>query len=123
MIKKATLAKPDDGYIADSLGWAYYKMNELDSALVHLERAVELLPYDATINDHLGDAYWRTGRKLEARFQWRRAINYSEEDEIELKAEIEQKIISGLPDLSEDSPKTLTGSIDHDLEEKISPSL
>ena len=26
-------------------------------------------PQDPVINDHLGDAYWRVGRKLEARYQ------------------------------------------------------
>jgi hypothetical protein len=35
-----------------------------------LERAVMLLPSDPEINDHLGDAYWKVGRRLEARFQW-----------------------------------------------------
>ena len=38
-----------------------------------LEKAVELKPGDPVINDHLGDAYWRVGRKLEARFQWQHA--------------------------------------------------
>ena len=33
-----------------------------------------LSPAEATINDHLGDAYWRTGRNLEAQYQWRRAL-------------------------------------------------
>jgi hypothetical protein len=40
-----------------------------------LEKAVGLLPYDSTINDHLGDAYWENGRRLEAHFQWERALN------------------------------------------------
>ncbi len=44
-----------------------------EEAVKHLERAVELKPEDPTINDHLGDAYWRVGRKLEARFQWAHA--------------------------------------------------
>lgn len=100
MIKEAALAKPDDGYIADSLGWVYYKLNDFNSAVIHLERAVELLPYDATLNDHLGDAYWRAGRKIEAKFQWQRAANYSEKDEAELKTTIEEKLANGLPPLS-----------------------
>jgi len=29
---------------------------------------------DPTINDHLGDAYWRAGRHVEARYQWQRAL-------------------------------------------------
>ncbi len=59
-----------DGYIIDSLGWAFYKLGRLDEAVETLERAVMLLPSDPEINDHLGDAYWKAGRRLEARFQW-----------------------------------------------------
>ncbi|HPF78333.1 MAG TPA: tetratricopeptide repeat protein, partial [Alphaproteobacteria bacterium] len=122
MIKEAAMSKPEDGYIADSLGWVYYKMNDFEAAIPHLEQAVELLPYDATINDHLGDAYWRVGRKMEARFQWRRAANYSEDDEGKLKKEIEEKIVSGLPDLPK-NPKTMTGAIIEEIKDKTKPSL
>ena len=63
-------------------------------ALPNLEKAVSLLPYDTTINDHLGDVYWQLGRHTEARFQWERAVNYSEgETDITL---IEQKLKFGL---------------------------
>lgn len=96
MIKQAIQIKPNDGYIADSLGWVYYKMGDFSGSLPYLERAVELEPYDATMNDHLGDAYWHAGRKLEARFQWRRAVNYSKKSEADLKEKIKQKIITGL---------------------------
>ncbi len=70
MIEKAVEAQPMDGYIIDSLGWAFYKLGRLDEAVETLERAVMLLPSDPEINDHLGDAYWKVGRRLEARFQW-----------------------------------------------------
>lgn len=70
MIEKAVEAQPMDGYIIDSLGWAFYKLGRLDEAVETLERAVMLLPGDPEINDHLGDAYWKVGRRLEARFQW-----------------------------------------------------
>jgi tetratricopeptide (TPR) repeat protein len=70
MIEKAVEAQPQDGYIVDSLGWAFYKLGRIDEAIETLERAVMLLPNDPEINDHLGDAYWKAGRKLEARFQW-----------------------------------------------------
>ena len=36
--------KPDDGYIVDSLGWAYFRLGENDKAVTYLERAVELEP-------------------------------------------------------------------------------
>ena len=94
MIEKAVRLRPGDGYITDSLGWVYYKMNRFEDAVPHLERAVELMPYDPTINDHLGDAYWRVGRHLEARFQWRRARNHSEDET--LISGIDYKINNGL---------------------------
>src|SRR5262249_11326155 len=52
------------------LGWAYYRLGNMEEAVKQLERAVELKPEDPTINGHLGDAYWRGGRQLEARFPW-----------------------------------------------------
>ena len=53
-----------------------------DDAVRELERAVELRPQDPIINDHLGDAYWRAGRKLEARFQWSHAIDLGAEENL-----------------------------------------
>ncbi|MBX2835004.1 MAG: tetratricopeptide repeat protein [Micavibrio sp.] len=95
MIEKASALEPQDGYIADSLGWVLYRMGKFEEAVPHLERAVELRPYDAVINDHLGDAYWRVGRRLEAKFQWLRAKNHAEEDTLVSKLDV--KLIDGLP--------------------------
>ena len=96
MIRRAVEQRPDDGYIVDSLGWAYYRLGNYEEAVKHLERAVELKPEDPTINDHLGDAYWKVGRNLEARFQWSHARDLKPEPD-ELK-KIEEKLKSGLPD-------------------------
>ena len=94
MLKKATQERPQNGFIVDSLGWAYYKLGDFDKASHYLERAVELEPDDPIINDHLGDSFWQSGRKLEARFQWRRALLLDpEEEEI---AVIEEKLLHGL---------------------------
>jgi Flp pilus assembly protein TadD len=95
MIKKAVQQKQDDGYIVDSLGWAYYKLGEYDEAVKQLERAIELKPEDPTINDHLGDAYWHVGRTLEARFQWAHARDLKPDPEDLPK--IEAKLKDGLP--------------------------
>ncbi len=78
MIEKAVEALPMDGYIIDSLGWAFYKLGRTDEAVETLERAVMLLPNDPEINDHLGDAYLKAGRALEARFQWKVAAAVDE---------------------------------------------
>ena len=78
MIEKAVEAQPQDGYIVDSLGWAFYKLGRIEEAVQVLEQAVQLRPNDAEINDHLGDAYWRAGRRLEAKFQWNVAASVDE---------------------------------------------
>jgi len=96
MIKRAVDQRPDDGYIVDSLGWAYFRIGNYDEAVKNLERAIDLKPEDPTINDHLGDAYWRVGRTLEAKFQWAHARDLKPEPE-ELP-KIEAKIENGLPE-------------------------
>ena len=97
MIKKAVDLKPNDGYIVDSLGWAYYRLGQYEKAVEHLERAVELreTSADPVINDHLGDAYWMVGRKLEAMFQWSHARDLNPTPaNLEL---IKRKLVEGLP--------------------------
>lgn len=96
LIKRAVALRPADGYILDSLGWVQFMMQDYDSALATMERAVELLPYDSTVNDHLGDVYWRVGRQNEARFQWERALNYSEADQAGAKEKLRHKLRYGL---------------------------
>jgi tetratricopeptide (TPR) repeat protein len=96
MIKKAVQQRPDDGYIVDSLGWAYYKLGNYAEAVKHLQHAVELKPEDPTINDHYGDALWRVGRKLDAHYQWIHARDMKP-DPAEL-TKIEAKLKHGLPE-------------------------
>ena len=89
MLERAVELRPQDGNIADSLGWALFRMNDLPNAILWLEKAVELESRNATVNDHLGDAYWAAGREVEARFQWRRALTMElepgEADRIQVK--------------------------------------
>jgi tetratricopeptide (TPR) repeat protein len=76
MIERAVKAEPDQGYIIDSLAWAYFRLGRYKDALVPMEKASLLDPVDATVTDHLGDVYWANGRILEAQFQWRRALSF-----------------------------------------------
>ena len=100
MIQKAVQASPNDGYIIDSLGWAYYRLGRYSDAVTQLEQAATLRPNDPEINDHLGDAYWKVGRKLEAKFQWN--VAYSMDTEGNVKARVAPKLKGGL----DAAPKT-----------------
>lgn len=97
LIRKAVDLRPSDGYIVDSLGWAYYRLGRFDDAVRELERAVSLKPDDPVLNDHLGDAYWRVGRRLEATFQWSHARDMKPEPDV--LASVEKKLKEGLPAL------------------------
>ncbi|MGH6827543.1 MAG: tetratricopeptide repeat protein, partial [Rhizomicrobium sp.] len=46
MLEKARRLRPDDGYIVDSVGWAYYRLGRYDEAARTLEAAVLLVPGD-----------------------------------------------------------------------------
>ncbi len=94
MVQKAVAADPRSGAMVDSLGWAYYRMGDYKQAVEKLEQAVELEAGDPEINNHLGDAYWKVGRRDEAQFQWRRVLTLKPDDKIKLSAET--KLASGL---------------------------
>lgn len=94
MVVQAAKQNPGDGYIIDSLGWAFYRQGLYDQALKELERAIQLMPYDPIVNDHLGDAYWKVGRYREAKFQWQRSIEFKPEEEARLITE--KKLKNGL---------------------------
>ncbi len=76
MIEAAAAARPDSGYIIDSLGWVLFRLGRYEEAVGHMERATELMPVDPIVNDHLGDVYWSVGREREAEFQWRRSLSF-----------------------------------------------
>jgi tetratricopeptide (TPR) repeat protein len=80
MIKKAVELSPGDGYILDSLAWAYYRLGRYDEAVAPMEEAVGSMASDPLVNDHLGDIYWKVGRHREAEIQWRRALSLEPTD-------------------------------------------
>lgn len=94
MIQRAVAAEPDSGYIVDSLAWALFMMGRYDDAVMPMERASILEPVDPILTDHLGDIYWSVGRKLEAEFQWHRALSFDPEPDQAKR--IRQKLAIGL---------------------------
>jgi tetratricopeptide (TPR) repeat protein len=92
MVEKAVGQNPRSGAMVDSLGWAYYRLGDYKKAVDKLEEAVELEAGDPEINNHLGDAYWKVGRKDEALFQWKRVLTLQPDSKI--KASAEAKIAS-----------------------------
>ena len=95
MLEKAYAKRNNDPYIIDSLGWAYYLIDDYVKAENFLKRAVELMPEDPIVNDHYGDILWMLDRKIQARYFWKNVLNLEETDD-EMKKSIKNKLIEGL---------------------------
>ena len=89
-IKRALEIEPDNPAYLDSLGWAYFKLNQLDLAEVQLRKAAATLVTNSVIQDHLGDTLYKLGSYDEAAAAWQRALA-GDNDSIERPA-IERKI-------------------------------
>lgn len=98
LIQRAVELRPDDGYILDSLAWAYFRLGRYDEAVAPMERAVSAMAGDALVNDHMGDIYWMVGRQREAEIQWRRALSLKPETEAET-LRIRAKLERGLDEI------------------------
>ena len=95
MLEKAYSLKANDPYIIDSIGWAYYLVNDYLKAETFLKRAVELMPDDPIVNDHYGDILWKLDRKIQARYFWANVLKMSGTKKKMIK-KINIKMIKGL---------------------------
>ena len=94
MLEEAYLQKSEDPYIIDSIGWAYYLIDNYNKAEKFLKRAIQLMPNDPVVNDHYGDILWKLDRKIQARYFWLMVLEM-EDAEQELTNQIKNKLIDG----------------------------
>ena len=62
------------GGVFTAPGWGLVGTRVALALTVTNYKAVSFLPNDPTLNDHLGDAYWKSGRFEEAKSQWERVL-------------------------------------------------
>ena len=95
MLEKAYSLKNNDPYIIDSIGWAYYLIDNYVEAEKYLKRAVELMPEDPIVNDHYGDILWKLNRKIQARYFWKNVLSFEDTDE-DIRKNVQLKMIDGV---------------------------
>ena len=98
MLKRANTLKKNDGYIIDSLGWAYYKNQNYIDAEKFLQEAVEIMPLDPIINDHYADTLWMLKKNIQARYVWNYILSLDNAEQ-KLKDNINKKLIFGIKNL------------------------
>ncbi|MBI5327528.1 MAG: tetratricopeptide repeat protein, partial [Deltaproteobacteria bacterium] len=79
----------ESGQIIDSLGWVYYKMGEIEKAVVELERAIKYMPNDSVVFEHLGDVYLKKGLKGKAVEFYEKAVRLDAKNE-KLKGKLDE---------------------------------
>ena len=94
MLKIAYNSKSNDPYIIDSIGWAYFLIDEYEEAEKYLKRAVELMPDDPIVNDHYGDILWKLDQKIQARYFWNNVLKMEDVEE-DMINKIKDKLIYG----------------------------
>ncbi len=75
LIERALEIDPDNGAYLDSLGWVYYRLNNLEAAEKYLRLALEQTHGDPTVHDHLGDVLIAQGKVEEAIQQWQKSLH------------------------------------------------
>lgn len=64
-IEVALSISPNNHYILDSMGWLYFRLGKLDSALSFIQKAYDIQA-DPEIAAHLSEILWAQGKKNEA---------------------------------------------------------
>jgi len=95
MLIKAMKLIKNDGYITDSLGWAYYAKKNYVEAEFFLQKAIKLLPSDPIINDHYADVLWMLSKDIQARYFWQNILELKDTEQ-ELKESVKKKLIFGI---------------------------
>jgi len=92
LLERAIALSPEDPAIIDSLGWAQYKVGDLETALINLRRAFAAFP-DPEVASHLGEVLWQMGQKEEATQIWERA--YAQDPESEHILDVMERFLPG----------------------------
>ena len=101
LIKKALAIEPDKGEYVDSLGWYYFRKGDFDRALKELLHAqenvlLETQKDDATVLDHIGEAYLKLGKTAEALSAWQKSLAIEDNKKVAEKIEaVKQKLTKG----------------------------
>ena len=75
LIQKAIRIDPTNPSYLDSLGWANFRLGNLEEAERNLRSAARIDYASATIQEHLGDVYDKQGKPERARPFWQRALD------------------------------------------------
>ncbi len=77
----AVKAMPGTAAVLDTMGWVLFRLGRYAEALPYLEEAQAKAQRDPEVLEHLGDTYWKLGRRADAQVQWRTAYPVAQGDD------------------------------------------
>jgi predicted Zn-dependent protease len=84
LIDRALKLQPDDPFILDSMGWAYFRMGRYDDAETYLRRALAGRG-DPEIAAHLGEVLWARGERVRAQEVWQSQLKATPDNPVLLE--------------------------------------
>jgi tetratricopeptide (TPR) repeat protein len=84
LIARAHKLSPQDPFILDSMGWASFRMGNLEAAEDYLRRAMAERP-DPEIAAHLGEVLWAKGERVRAREIWQSQLKTAPDNPVLLE--------------------------------------
>jgi Flp pilus assembly protein TadD len=90
LIQRAVSAQPTNAEFLHTLGWAYFKLDQLEEAERYLSESVQRDKGSALHLEHLGDVYARRGNTHQAHDAWSKALSLSIGSES--KARLKEKL-------------------------------
>ncbi|HJP13846.1 MAG TPA: tetratricopeptide repeat protein, partial [Nitrospinota bacterium] len=73
LLSRALAIDPNNGAFLDSMGWVYYRQGRYTLALKKIHHAINQIPDDAVILDHLADVYKAMNNIPKALFYWKKS--------------------------------------------------
>ena len=90
MSKQAVTAEPDNSAYLDTYGWIFFRLKNYKDAAGYIEKSIATGKASAVVHEHLGDVYFKLGRKEQALDSWKKALEMDSKNEA-----VKEKILHG----------------------------
>jgi tetratricopeptide (TPR) repeat protein len=90
MSKQAITAEPDNSAYLDTYGWIFFQLENYNDAAVYIEKSIATGKASSVVHEHLGDVYFKLGRKEQALELWKKALEMDSKNE-----SVREKILHG----------------------------
>lgn len=86
-VDRSMALAPEDGISLDLMGWMLMKKGDFDNAIKFFRKSINIDPIDARAHMHLGQGYMNLDRPDEARLEFQKAIDLSDDTNITIMAQ------------------------------------